>query len=198
MVDDVEDAVREPWHACRTAWCRGAIDHVSMSLINREMTAVYPDGKRDVGFVLDATVLQPVIACAMTTDGGTSTARLGGCESRCTCGPGCRDWCVYRRWQIESFARASMSRIQPCLAGQSGAACDRPYTEIVIPTTDWEAALPASIAAVMCLQGGLCAEARAVHNSLLSAYGITSAQVPLVHYQRTEPELGFADISDRS
>jgi hypothetical protein len=256
MLDGLEDDTDEPWHACRSAWCASNVDHVSVSLINAAMPAVYmdpgeraPTSTRDVGFVLDAKVcspmpstvplciqcpvhiahafpcartatafsaqctraldtnaasvlqvLQPAMACAMTSDGGTVNQRMGGCASRCACAEcGHIDaYCIYGRADAASFVAASVQRIRRCNEPSPwpGVSCDRPYNEIVVPTTSWEAALPASVTAVICLRGDACAAARDVHLRFVSAYGLSQSEVPLVHYRHDKPA-GFQPVPAR-
>ena len=84
-----------------------------------------------------------------------------------------------------------------------GVSCDRQYNEIIIPTSDWEAALPKSIYAVMCLseEHGTCDEARSVHRRLINAYNLHS--LPLLRYRITDTDArgvavgisGFEDIT---
>lgn len=80
VVDGMEDQGYTPWHACLTDWC-GYVDHVSASLVNQQLPALYHDqvnGAADpaVGFVLAGDVR---FECAFTSDLGSIQLARGGC-----------------------------------------------------------------------------------------------------------------------
>lgn len=175
VVDGHEDEPTQPWRPCTTIdWCRG-FDHVSGSLINTDQPHYFDDGGiRNVGF---AMIPEMNFSCAMTSDAGSAYVYRGGCD-RCTCQE-CDGWCVWRWRQLAAFVQAS-------------AADSALYNELIWSKADWQARLPNSIQAVMCIRDrNDCTDARSTHASLLHAYGLTRERVPLVFY---DVSAGFTEI----
>ena len=196
MLDGMEDDPTEPWHACRPpAWC-SEVDHVSLSLINRQLPHVYtnPDaGLPDVGLVLHDNLR---IECAMVVDGGTLMRVHGGCD-RCTCGePDCSTstWCVYRPHQLGAFLSAHLT--ETCISGRP---CREIHNEVVVLKSDYEARLPHAIRAFFCVRSQECAEARAMRDHFVSAYlpkhRRIADELPVLRYLGGED--GFVDARDR-
>ena len=153
--------------------CRCTVaDHVSVSLINRDLPHTYADVHQElhVAFLMRASTR---FECASVTDGGTVMIEHGGCD-RPTCPGG---WCVYRFSQLAAFMQAHMDNEVPS---------NGPYNEVVILKDDWERMLPGSIEAVACVNDrgeGDCDEARRIHGAFLSAYRLSAREVPLVRYR---------------
>ena len=82
VVDGMEDRPGMPWRA-------SSVDHVSASLVNRQIPFVYSDevgteANANVGLVLSSDMR---FECAMTSDSGSIGAYHGRCDMA-TCGEG--------------------------------------------------------------------------------------------------------------
>ena len=163
MFDNLEDG-HEAWHVCRSGWCAGQVDHMSCSLINHELPALFGYG---VGFVLAPAT---EFVCGYSYDGGTQGRYMGGCYDWPRCSPSQWWECA---WGPDQVGDAIATQITH--GNRNG------YNEYIVSREHWEAQLPDLIEAVMCRDD--CGRARQVHEAFLQAYGRSRWQTPLVFYE---------------
>ena len=150
------------WHVCRSGWCAGT-DHMSCSLINAQIPALFTDG---VGLVLSSSTH---FECAYNADGGTQSKALGGCYDVGECRPDMWWNCAWPQTRLYD-AVATQIRTN-----------SRGYNEYIVSAQYWEGHMPGIIEAIMCVKRD-CGQAREVHEGYLAEYGRTSSQTPLVYF----------------
>ena len=111
-------------------------------------------------------VLKPTtrISCSYPCDGGTTDGQM--------CCGGCHPERSYPADDLKGMLEAQLDKTDHRCTGE--------YNEVVVPSEFWVAHLPGVIEAFILGQGGND-RARAAHAAFLREYGLTAAQVPLLH-----------------
>jgi len=153
------------------------VDHVSGSVISQHVPELYRDNNGgslpNVGFVLHDSLH---FECAFTGDAGSVMNARGGCTD-CICGA-CYAWnCA---WGVDHRADILHGTVL--------------YNEVIWMRDVWEAQLPGSIAAVLCIRDrAQCDDARTVHANFHATYGQSVTEdVPLLFYDVTD---GFSPLA---
>ncbi len=160
-----------PWELCSHIGCEQAVDHLSVSIINRDRPNMWGFAIRDyVGIILGAHT--PVL-CGFAGDVGTGGAYNGACGS-CNargCTGGLRPMAL---WQA----------IEQSEGGN----------EIIVGSIYWDTHLPEVVDAVVFVYPEGEGEARKTHRAFLRHFGLAAAQLPLVQYVIEERR--FVEITD--
>ena len=141
------------YRPCHHGWCAGRYDHVSVSLINKDLSRVFNGAG---GIILSPSTR---FNCSFPHDGGT--------QSR-----GIRDACALGTAYAPHRLKAMMEEQLRIHKGE--------YNEFVVAAKFWDDHLPSVVEAVMYVHTK--DKALRAHRAFLRDFGRTASQVPLVRY----------------
>jgi len=145
------------YRPCHSGWCNGRYDHVSVSLINRQLPLVFNDNG---GIVLSTATR---FNCSFPHDGGTQSRSISSaCGLRTAYPP---------------------NRLKECMQNQL-VAHSREYNEFVVSAQYWDAHLPRVVEAIMFVRDA--SQAKKAHAAFVRRYGIRIPLVRYVPGMRFE------------
>ena len=190
--DGQEDPGRK-WAVCApTSQCGFISDRMSASVIFKGKTAAFSGGG---GVILNPEATR--LLCAYGGDGGTRGKLChppgvsGSCIPGCTSGPRqwCNPeevwnnkgaWCDGRPWRPTDFGKFfELDKLSST------------YNEVIADGFYWNQHLPHSIEAIIGSPGEPAAQA--LHAEFLETYGLSSAQVPLVTFNKEILDAPFTE-----
>ena len=186
MFDDFEDwDGGRPWMVCSSLRCRGEVDHLSASLINRRVPHLYQVPGGGAGVVVSPTVR---LACSYAYDSGTQGKVNGGCGAvPCTTHPAAWE-CSWPPDHLKQMMQAQEGRGSAYDGHSAGGSL---HNELIISDIYWEQDLPRLIYAFVFTADAAEAKAREAHAAFLAYYGQSEAQTPLLRFTGS----GFVDVS---